>query len=87
MSSIASLATPERAAALLTLCVMLACISLLLYVMWRGRGLALGQRDMVVERLRDEVWELKEQALARERAEAASEAMPPPCGAAGCVLD
>jgi len=45
--------------------------------LWRrvfGRRRHLAQYERQIENLRDEVWELKEQASARERAEAASEA-------------
>lgn len=74
MPFFASLATPDHAAALATLCVLLGLACFLLFVVTRGRGLALDQRGIELERLRDEVWELKEAALAREKAEAASEA-------------
>jgi len=51
----------------------LAPVALGIRHIWRRRQ-QVSRYDRLIETLRDEVWELKEQAAARERAEAASEA-------------
>ena len=63
--------SPNLASAAMAVCAALLCLALWLAI---GRRQNAARAGALTEKLQDEIWELREQAAARERAEAASEA-------------